>query len=529
MIKEPCSPPRAPAHRPAVRPRSGVAGLALAALVATLGAVLLDPLPASAAACAQGIPSDFNGDGYSDAVVADPYATVAGVAQAGRVVVLYGDADGRVGEGARSTVRQGAGAADLPETGDRFGFSIASADVDGDGCHDLLVGTPLEDVGTRVDSGLAQIVWGAPGGLGTGASSRQLTQLTFGESIRPGDQLGYAVDLMDDVTQGGTPDPDSYALAVGAPGFDVAGRNDAGWVGVFAATDGGAIAMTATQDTPGIPGGAEAGDRFGSSVALGYLTGSAGTVDAAVGVPGEDIGTLVDAGSVTILTDLYDEITSGVGFDQNSPGVAGGAEKGDRFGASVDTVRSGSTSYLAAGVPGEDVGAATDAGQVQLFRSNRVTTTPVAGLTQDSAGVSGAAESGDAFGDDIAFIGAGAGNSQVRLAISAPTEDGSASNSGGVWVFPVTDLDGETVYTQDSAGMPGGVDAGDRFGASLGSARGTTETVLLIGVPDDVDHATGMVNVVPMAGVVRRAWVPGAGGVPGAANRFGHAVAGSVD
>lgn len=94
--------------------------------------------------------------------------------------------------------------------------------------------------------------------------------------------------------------------------------------------------------------------------------------------------------------------------------------------------------------------------------------TPVAGLTQDSAGVSGVAESGDAFGDHIAFIPAGAGNSKARLAISAPTEDGTAVNSGGVWVFPV-------------------------------------------------------------AGAVRRAWVPGAGGVPSGANRFGHAVAGSVD
>ena len=44
---------------------------------------------------------DYNGDGYDDAAVGDPYATVNGQCQAGAVTVLFGDADGRIGEGAR--------------------------------------------------------------------------------------------------------------------------------------------------------------------------------------------------------------------------------------------------------------------------------------------------------------------------------------------------------------------------------------------------------------------------------------------
>ncbi len=54
-----------------------------------------------------GLKSDFNGDGLSDTVVADPYATVNGKAQAGRVIVLYGDADGLIGEGARGVIYSG--------------------------------------------------------------------------------------------------------------------------------------------------------------------------------------------------------------------------------------------------------------------------------------------------------------------------------------------------------------------------------------------------------------------------------------
>ena len=49
--------------------------------------------------CQPGLESDFNGDGYSDAVLGDPYAAVGGQAEAGRVVVLYGDSDGRIGQG----------------------------------------------------------------------------------------------------------------------------------------------------------------------------------------------------------------------------------------------------------------------------------------------------------------------------------------------------------------------------------------------------------------------------------------------
>ncbi len=43
---------------------------------------------------------DLNGDGFEDAVVGDPYATVNGQAEAGTVTILFGDADGRIGEGA---------------------------------------------------------------------------------------------------------------------------------------------------------------------------------------------------------------------------------------------------------------------------------------------------------------------------------------------------------------------------------------------------------------------------------------------
>ena len=486
------------------------------------------PAHAEAEGCDPGLESDFNGDSRSDTVVADPYATVEGQVQAGRVIVLYGDADGRIGEGARDTITQGADSiGGIPDANDRFGSALAAADIDCDGYTDLVVGTPYEDINGQADSGYAQIIWGSGAGLGEGTASRNLTQTNFGTPIVAGDQFGYAVDALEDVGQGGTPADDAYAVAIGAPGTNVGGDNDAGWVGFLVALDGGNVVMKADQDTPGIPGAAEPGDRFGASVSLNYLVGSAGVVDAAVGAPNEDIGSLADPGQVTILRDIYDEIDGGIVYDQNFPGVPGAAEAGDRFGRSLDTVKVGATSSrLAVGIPGEDVGSDANAGSVQLFSSNTTTVTPRASLTQDTAGVTGTAEPGDLFGDQVTFAAPGLGDTATRVAVSVPSEDGAAAHIGQVQVFPVADLGGESTYAQDSPGVPGGVDAGDHFGSTLAFVAGASERALIIGVPDDVDNSLGMVNVIPLGGGTPRAWVPGADGIPtGGISRFGGAVA----
>lgn len=506
--------------------RSLLLGSALLVAVPAFGVL---PTASAADGCAVGVRSDFNGDGRSDAAVGDPFATVNGLSEAGRVLIMYGDADGKVGEGARGTVNQGAAnVGGIAETGDRFATSLAAADIDCDGFTDLIVGTPNEDINGQADSGYAQVIWGSVGGLGNGEASRNLTQNNFsGLTIAAGDQFGYAVDALEDVGQGGTPAPDAYAIAIGSPGYNVSGQDNAGVVAFIAALDGGSVTSWVSQDTPGIPGGAEAGDRFGAAVSLNYLSGVADFVDAAVGVPNEDIGSSADAGAVTIVQDIYDLPEAGIGLDQNSPGVPGAVEAGDQFGRSVDTVRVGSTSRLAVGIPNEDIGSDANAGSVQLATSNGVTLTPTVALSQDTAGVSGATESGDAFGDKVAFAAPGLADGVTRLAVSAPGEDGAAVDSGLVQVFPVTDLDAEATYDQNSAGMPGVAETGDRFGSTLAVVEGATERVLLVGVPDDATNGSGMVNVIPFGGGVPRAWIPGLGGIPtGGIVRFGASVAG---
>ncbi|MFI1827145.1 FG-GAP repeat protein [Streptomyces sp. NPDC020412] len=122
---------------------------AAAALLAT-GAGQYAATPAVAAAtCQGGVDSDFNGDGVRDTAIADPEATVSGKERAGLVRVVLGG-----GKGVAELSQDTPNVSDAPEDGDRFGFSLAAYDANGDGCSDLAVGVPYEDIGTTEDAGL---------------------------------------------------------------------------------------------------------------------------------------------------------------------------------------------------------------------------------------------------------------------------------------------------------------------------------------------------------------------------------------
>jgi Domain of unknown function (DUF1929)/FG-GAP repeat len=476
-------------------------------------------------AAVKGASSDFNGDGRSDAVVADPYADPGGVTDAGQVTVLYGNS-GTIGGGSVDTLVQGSDSVgNTPSTNDRFGTTLGAADLDNDGYADLLVGTPYEDINGQPDSGLAQIIWGSSSGLGKGKASTQVTQSSFGRTVTAGDQLGYAVDASNELGS------DLPMVAVGVPGGNVSSQNDAGWVGFL--TAGLDDPRAVDQDSAGIPGAAEAGDRFGEALTLGLIAGTSNRVDAAVGTPGEDLGSgtsqISNAGAFTVINDLYTGVVAGQAYDQNSTGVPGTPENNDSFGQVLDSVRSGSTTHLAIGIPFEAIGSAAKAGSVQLFSSTGTTMTPGTGLTQDTAGVSGTATAGDEFGRRIALAPQGLGDTKTRLAVSAPNKDAGATDAGQVQIFPLDDLGAEATYDQNSTGIDGTAAANDHFGDGLGFVAGVAERSILVGVPDDVEFSSGIVNIIPLTGGSLRSWRPGAGGVASTgADRFGGAAGGEV-
>jgi hypothetical protein len=475
---------------------------------------------------------DINGDGYDDAVVGDPYATVAGKKEAGSITVLFGDSDGRVGEGGRRVLNQGSMNGSAVEAGDHFGWSVTIGNATSQARPQILVGSPGEDWKGHTDAGIAHIISiGATVGQTPGTvHAYVLSQETTGGALESGDQFGSSVAISNighDVSTG----------AVGAPGEDVGSLTDAGAVNEFNFDQGVKVGGKEwRQGQRGVPGTAQAGDGFGAALLFAKLyqtsmTGRQPLDDTLViGAPGDTVSGHRGAGSVTCLDSEGGVLTSPRAhvYTQDSNGFPGAAEAGDQFGYSLAT---DSVAYdesrahqLVIGVPGEDLGTRADAGAVVLFVSMRYPYTVAEMLTQDRTGVPGVAEAGDRFGYALAMQ-ARTSETSPRFIVSAPYDDiGTAADAGLVQAFT---SDGSiiaagTQYTESSPGTPGTLAAHNHFGSTLSALTGRSEAPLTM---SSVHQGDGSVFV--LSGSTSRSWVPGKGGIPAEhGGRFGWSLAG---
>ena len=311
---------------------------------------------AEAPATAGSARGDFNGDGVDDLVVGVPGEDVGAVDDAGVLHVLYGGVPGVSATGSQHWSQSSAGIADSAEAGDRFGAALSAGDFNADGRDDLAVGVPGEDVGSVVDAGAVHVLLGSASGL-VAAGSQYWSQNSAGvaDSAEAGDRFGSAL-ATGRLNSGALAD-----LVVGVPGESVGAVAGAGVVQVLPGAAGGVTATGSqhwSQDSTGIVDSVEGGDGFGASLAVADVNGAAGD-DLAVGVPGEDVGSVVDAGAVhVVLGSASGLVAAGSQYwSQNSAGVADSAEAGDRFGSALATGRlnSGALADLVVGVPGESV------------------------------------------------------------------------------------------------------------------------------------------------------------------------------
>ena len=418
---------------------------------------------------ARGLQADFNNDGADDLAVGVPLDSVGATVGAGAVNVLYGSASGLLGTGSQLLSQETPGVPGVSEADDGFGSALATGDFNHDTFADLVVGAPGEGVGSAVAVGAVNVLYGSASGL-TGTGSQLFTQV--GGAVEAGDEFGFTVAAGDFNGDG------SADLAVAAPFEGVGGSVDAGAVSVLPGSPAGLSAVEGRLFTQ-VAGTVEAGDEFGFALAAGDFNHDS-FADLAAGAPSEDVGSVADAGAVSVLPGSPAGLTAVGGrlFTQ----VGSAAEAGDQFGFVLAAADFDNDSFadLAAGAPFEGAGSTLDAGAVSVLPGSAGGLTAVGGRLFTQVG--GAVEAGDEFGFTVA-AGDFNGDSSTDLGVGAPFEDvGSVADAGAVSVLPgspggLTALGGK-LFPQ----VGGAVEAGDGFGSALAAGHFNLDSFADLGV-----------------------------------------------
>lgn len=214
------------------------------------------------------VSGNFNCDEYDDLVAGIHREAIGTVQSAGAAVVMYGGPSGLGDEvlGSESFHQGRADVFGAAEAGDQLGSSLASGDFNGDGCDDLAVGIPFEDVDTSGSAGGVLVFFGSPTS-GLTAVGDQFIDGSWAEAVESSDNFGAAL-VAGDFNDDGKDD-----LAIGIPGeeFD-GGPNNAGAVNIIYGSATGLVAEGSEvwhAGTPGIVGDPGLNAEFGAGLATG--------------------------------------------------------------------------------------------------------------------------------------------------------------------------------------------------------------------------------------------------------------------
>jgi disulfide bond formation protein DsbB len=343
---------------------------------------------------------DFNRDGYADLAVGVPFEDLPGGDNSGAVNVLYGSGAGlratrnqfwnQNSPGIKGQANNVCGFDPFPELCERFGWALSAANFGKGPAADLAIGVPGElgpFSGAEFGAGAVNVIYGTSGIGLTSSGNQRWSQGTPGVRGDPGfcDPGSYCgVEFFGSALAAANFGKSANAdLAIGVPGDPTSsGELGAGGVNVLYGSSTGLVVagnQLWSQDSPGVLDEAEGcffgddcidSDHFGAALAAGDF-GSGSPADIAIGVPQENLATIAGAGAVNVLygSTVGLAATGNQFWTQDTPDVADDAEENDGFGSALFSASfgSGAGRDLAIGVPGEDLGAAGNAGAVNLL------------------------------------------------------------------------------------------------------------------------------------------------------------------
>jgi hypothetical protein len=394
-------------------------------------------------------------------------------ASGGQIAIVPGTSSGPTATG-KKVISQAGAVPGSAETGDEFGASTATGDINGDGYTDIAIGQPGEDdTSGHKDRGAATVLYGPGFTTGFGINmdaSYDLTGARFGSAVAVGD---FNADGTADV----------FAASTGLGGTWMARYGD-GWDSDSTVT--GSEANLAYADAASgdfnQDGYADVALNYRDSTGIGRVTwykGGAGDIngdgvdDIAIGQPYTAESGATAGGQVTFVKGVAGTGLTSTGaktVSQSTSGVPGAAESGDAMGWSVAVGDYNLDGYadVLTGAPNEDITRTSNrsnAGTSLLLKgtSTGLTGTGAIAISQDTAGIPGSTETNDNLGTAVA-LGDFSGYGRADLVIGTAGED---TGNGTLMYVPSNSSGPGLTSTKTFNNTTVGTPAGARLGTNL--------------------------------------------------------------